>query len=269
MGTLDGKVAFITGAARGQGRSHALMMAEAGADIIIMDICGPIETVKSPFPTSEDLQETVRLIEERDRQALAFEGDVRDLARMEEIVREGVAHFGHLDIVSANAGILSAGFLWELSELQWRTMIDINLTGVWNTIKATVPVLVEQGTGGSIILTSSVAGIKGTPFGGHYVAAKHGVVGICRTLANELGPHNIRVNTIHPVGVNTTMLDEPDFQPLIDKYAETLSPIMMNSLPYSLLEPEDVSKIVCWLAGDDTKYMTGAQIPIDFGMLNR
>jgi NAD(P)-dependent dehydrogenase (short-subunit alcohol dehydrogenase family) len=225
--------------------------------------------VKSPFPDSDDLKETVKMVESLGRRALGFEGDVRDLPRMEQIVKEGVAELGHLDIVSANAGILSFGMLWELSALQWQTMIDVNLTGVWNTIKATVPILVEQNTGGSIILTSSVAGIKGTPFGGHYTAAKHGVVGLCRTLANELGSYKIRVNTIHPIGVDTPMLDEPDFQPLADKYAETLAPMMMNALPYTLLEPEDVSKIVCWLAGDDTKYMTGAQIPIDFGMLNR
>jgi SDR family mycofactocin-dependent oxidoreductase len=269
MGRLEGKVAFVTGAARGQGRAHAVRLADEGADIIAADICAPIDTIKYPGATPADLDETVDQVSSRGRRIVAGTADVRDLASLERIVDDGVARLGALDIVVANAGVMSAGRLWELTQEQWQQVVDINLTGVWHTIKATVPTMIEQGTGGSIILTSSVAGLVGQPFVGHYVSSKHGVVGLCRTLANELGEYNIRVNSIHPVGVNTAMLHDPDLFPMIEQRQDTLGPLFMNTLPFDFLEPEDVAGLVAFLASDEAKYMTGAQVPIDLGVVNR
>ncbi len=269
MGRLDGKVAFVTGAARGQGRAHAVRLATEGADIIAADVCAPVETIKYPGATPADMDETVGQVEALGRAIVAQIADVRDLARLEQVVADGVARLGTLDVVVANAGVMSAGRLWELTEEQWQQVIGINLTGVWHTIKATVPTMIDQGTGGSIILTSSVAGLVGQPFVGHYVSSKHGVVGLCRTLANELGEYNIRVNSIHPVGVNTHMLHDPDLFPMIEQRQDTLGPLFMNTLPYDFLEPEDVAGLVAFLASDEAKYMTGAQVPIDLGVVNR
>jgi SDR family mycofactocin-dependent oxidoreductase len=269
MGRLEGRVAFVTGAARGQGRAHALRLAEEGADIIAADVCAPIDTIKYPSATRADLEETVRQVSELGRQIVAAEADVRDLARLEQVVTDGVAKLGTLDIVVANAGVLSAGRLWELTQEQWQQVIGVNLTGVWHTIKASVPIMIEQGTGGSIILTSSVAGLVGQPFVGHYVSSKHGVVGLCRTLANELGEYNIRVNSIHPVGVNTDMLHEPDLFPMIEERQDTLGPLFMNTLPFDFLQPDDVAGLVAFLASDEARYMTGTQVPIDLGVATR
>jgi SDR family mycofactocin-dependent oxidoreductase len=269
MARLEGKVALVTGAARGQGRAHAVRLAEEGADIIAADICRPVETVKYAAATSEDLAETVRLVKEKGRRIVAHEVDVRDLPGLEELVAAGIQELGQLNIVVANAGILSAGRLWEISPQQWHELIGVNLTGVWNTIKAAVPAMVDQGTGGSVILVSSVAGLVGQPFIGHYSAAKHGVVGLCRSLANELGEYNIRVNSVHPVGVNTEMVKEPDLFPLMQEHATTLAPIFMNTLPFDFIEPEDVAGLVAFLASDEAKYMTGAQVPIDLGNVTR
>jgi SDR family mycofactocin-dependent oxidoreductase len=269
MGRLDGKVAFVTGAARGQGRAHARRLAQEGADIIAADICAPVPTVKYPGSTPEDLQETVRLVETEDRRIVAREVDTRDLAGLEQLVKDGVAQLGRLDIVVANAGIMTAGRLWELSSEQWDQMIGVNLTGTFNTVKASVPIMIEQGTGGSIILISSVSGLVGQPFVGHYVTTKHGVVGMCRSLANELGEYNIRVNSVHPVGVNTLMVTEPDLFPMIEERAATLGPIFMNTLPFEFLEPEDIAGLVAFLVSDEAKYMTGAQVPMDLGNTNR
>jgi NAD(P)-dependent dehydrogenase (short-subunit alcohol dehydrogenase family) len=194
---------------------------------------------------------------------------VRDLEALVGAVAHGIGELGRLDVVVANAGIFSFGFLWEITEDQWQTMIDVNLTGVFHTIKATVPALIEQGEGGSMILVSSVAGLRGVPFAGHYAAAKHGVVGMCRTLASELGPHRIRVNSIHPAAVQTPMNDDASLFELITAHADTLAPIFMNSLPYMTMEPSDVSNMVAFLASDESRYMTGAQIPIDMGTLAR
>jgi SDR family mycofactocin-dependent oxidoreductase len=269
MARLEGKVALVTGAARGQGRAHAVRLAEEGADIIAADICRSVDTVKYAGATSEDLAETVRLVKSQGRRIVAHEVDVRDLPGLEELVAAGLQELGQLNIVVANAGILSAGRLWELSPEQWHELIGVNLTGVWNTIRATVPAMVDQDTGGSVILVSSVAGLVGQPFIGHYAAAKHGVVGLCRSLANELGEYNIRVNSIHPVGVNTEMVKEPDLFTLISEHATTLAPIFMNTLPFDFIEPEDVAGLVAFLASDEAKYMTGAQVPIDLGTVTR
>jgi SDR family mycofactocin-dependent oxidoreductase len=269
MGRLEGKVALVTGAARGQGRAHAVRLAEEGADIIAADICRPVDTVKYAAATSDDLAETVRLVEKSGRQIVAREVDVRDLPGLTALAADGVAQLSRLDIVVANAGIMTAGRLWELSPEQWQEVIGVNLTGVWNTIKATVPLLIEQGEGGSVILTSSVAGLEGQPFVGHYAASKHGVVGLCRSLANELGEYNIRVNSVHPVGVNTEMVRDPDLFPLITEAATTLAPLFMNTLPFDFIEPEDVAGLVAFLASDEAKFMTGSQVPIDLGTLSR
>ncbi|RFU20192.1 mycofactocin-coupled SDR family oxidoreductase [Geodermatophilus marinus] len=265
---LEGKVALITGAARGQGRAHAVRLAAEGADVIALDVNADARTTAYAGPTAEDLAETVRLVEAQDRRIVAREADVRDFAALSAVVADGVAELGRLDVVVANAGICSAALSWEISLEQWQETIDTNLTGVFHTAKATVPVLLEQGTGGSIIITSSVAGLRGLPFLGHYAASKHGVVGLARTMANELGQHGIRVNTLHPHGVATGMT-VPDMQPLMDRYAPTLGPIFMQTLPDQVSQPEDMAAAVAWLASDDARHVTGVALPVDLGTLAR
>jgi SDR family mycofactocin-dependent oxidoreductase len=268
MGRLDGKVALITGAARGQGRAHAVRLASEGASIIGTDVCAQMG-VGYVGATEADLKETVRLVEEAGGHMLGLKADVRSQAEMDGAVARGLDDFGRLDVVVANAGIFSFGRLWEISEDQWQETIDVNLTGIFHTIKSTVPTLIDQGAGGSIIIISSVAGLRGVPFAGPYVATKHGAVGLCRTLANELGEHRIRVNSIHPAGVSTPMNDDPGLFELIAQHKDTLAPIFMNSLPYLMMEPEAISHMVAFLACDDSKYMTGVQVPIDMGTLAR
>ncbi len=269
MGRLDGKVAFITGAARGQGRAHAVRLASEGADVIAVDICGGFKTIKLRPATPEDLEETARLVEKEGRRGVARQGDVRDLAGLQAIVDEGVDELGRLDVVVGNAGIMNCGWAWEMTSEEWQEVIDVNLTGVFNTCKVAIPTMIRQGEGGSIILTSSVAGLYGQPFTVNYTAAKHGVVGLARCLANELAEHNIRVNSIHPTGVRTAMYEEPDLFPLIQTRAETLGPVFMNSLPTEAMEPEDIAAVVAFLASDDAKHITGDQVRIDCGKLNR
>jgi SDR family mycofactocin-dependent oxidoreductase len=268
MGRLDGRVAFITGVARGQGRAHARRLAAEGAAVVGIDVCAQIEK-GYPGATEDDLRETVRLVEEAGGRMIGDKADVRQQAEVSQAVHRAVEEFGRLDIVVANAGIFSYGFLWEISETQWQDMIDVNLTGVFHTIKATVPFMIDQAQGGSIIIISSVAGLRGVPFAGHYVAAKHGAVGLCRTLANELGLHKIRVNSIHPAAVDTPMNSDPGLFKLVLDHSETLAPIFMNTLPYHMMQPDDISNMVVFLASDESKYMTGAQIPIDMGTLLR
>jgi len=205
-GRLEGKVAFITGAARGQGRSHAIRLAQEGADIIAVDLVKQIATVPYAMSTPDDPNETVKEVESLDRRIAATEADVRDFGAVKAAVDEGVAQLGRLDIVSANAGIFSFGTLEELDEQNWQDMIDVNLTGVWHAAKAAIPHIKAGGRGGSIILTSSTAGLMAIPNIGHYTAAKHGVVGLMRTLALELAPDMIRVNSVHPTSVNTDMI---------------------------------------------------------------
>ncbi|MGH7747491.1 MAG: mycofactocin-coupled SDR family oxidoreductase, partial [Candidatus Dormibacteria bacterium] len=212
MGRLDGKVAFITGAARGQGRSHAVRLAEEGCEIIGLDLCGQIDTVVYPLSTPDDLAETVRLVEETDHRMVAEQADVRDLDQLGAVLEKGLKQFGRLDIVCANAGI--APLIGEPRDTPqaWLDAIDVMLTGVYYTLRAAAPILIEGGRGGSIVITSSTAGLKGFYVGEvtaglmGYTAAKHGVVGLMRTLALELAPHFIRVNTVHPTSVNTDMI---------------------------------------------------------------
>jgi SDR family mycofactocin-dependent oxidoreductase len=277
MGTLDGKVALVTGAARGQGRSHAVRLAEEGADIIAIDVCTPIETVTYRGAGEADLAETAAEVEKLDRRIVTRKADVRDLSALRSAVAAGLDEFGRLDIVVANAGIFSSAPVHELTEEQWDTMIDINLTGVWKTVRATVPTLIEQGTGGSIILISSTGGVQGFPNFAHYVAAKHGVLGLARTMCNELGQHNIRVNSIHPTSVLTDMIDHvdmyrlfrPDLEnPTQDDFREALQGAM-NVLPVPWVEPRDISNAVAWLASDQARYVTGVALPVDAGALQK
>ena len=205
MGRLAGKVAFVTGVARGQGRSHAVRLAEEGADIVGVDIASQIDTVPFPMATAGDLGETVDAVEALDRRIVASEVDVRDYDALKAALDDGVARLGRLDIVAANAGIVSFGRAEELTERAWQDVIDVNLTGVWHTVKAAIPHLRAAG-GGAIVITSSGAGLKGNPNLAPYTAAKHGVVGLMRTLANELAPDMVRVNAVLPGSVDTDMI---------------------------------------------------------------
>jgi SDR family mycofactocin-dependent oxidoreductase len=267
-GRLEGKVALVSGAARGQGRSHAVRLAQEGADIIAFDVCRQLGTVPYPMATSEDLKETVRLVEELDRRIVAREADVRDLAGVQSVVDEGFAEFGRLDVVSANAGI--AGFAenaWSLTEEQWEEMIAVNLSGVWRTIKAAAPKMIEAGNGGSIVLTSSTAGVKGMPGTAHYVSAKHGVVGLMRALANELAPHSIRVNTVHPTGVNTPMIHNEFMDEVLGGADAAIN--LTNALPVDEVEPVDISNAIVFLSSDEGRYITGVMLPVDAGFLGK
>ena len=270
-GRVQGKVAFITGAARGQGRSHALRLAEEGADVIAVDLCGPVPSIEMyPPATEEDLAETVRQVEALDRRIVATKADVRDRAALQAAVEEGVAQLGRLDIVLANAGVFEIQPALELTDEAWREMIDINLTGVWNTCRVALPHLLERG--GSIVITSSTAGIKGTPNTIHYTAAKHGVVGIMRTLANEFAPQSIRVNSVHPTGVDTQMIQNPKTWGLFmpddpNPTREGAEPIFAstNALPVPWVEPRDISNAVLFLVSDEARYITGVTLPVDAG----
>jgi (+)-trans-carveol dehydrogenase len=273
-GRVEGKVAFITGAARGQGRSHAIRLAQEGADIIAVDHCGDIDTVSYPMATPEDLAETVRQVEALDRRIVARQADVRDTDSLRAAVDEGVAELGRLDIVSANAGILSNGQSHELSEDTWGQMIDINLSGVWRTCKVAIPHLIAGGRGGSIVLTSSVAGLRSYSGVSHYVSAKHGVVGLMKTLAQELAPHSIRVNTVNPTQVDTDMIQNesmyhlfcPDIEnPTREEFGAASAATIL--LPVDWVESIDVSNAVLFLASDEARYITGVALPIDAGAL--
>jgi SDR family mycofactocin-dependent oxidoreductase len=265
---LAGKVALITGAARGQGRAEAVRLASEGADIIALDNCVSAETTDYDGPTEEDLAETVRLVEAQDRRIVARKADIRDLPALQSLVKDGVAELGRLDVVVANAGICPANWSWETPVEQWQEVIDVNLTGTFYTMKATIPTLIEQGTGGSIIITSSVAGLRGHPFLSAYAASKHGVVGMAKSIAVELGQYNIRVNTIHPHGVATGMQPKRMGE-LIMENAATLGPIFMQTLPDPISQPEDIAAVVAFLASDDSHHMTGVQLPVDLGTLLR
>ena len=273
-GRVEGKVAFITGAARGQGRSHAVRLAEEGADIIAVDLCAQVGSVPYPMATPEDLANTVKEVEALDRRIIAARADVRDYAGLKQALDDGVAQLGRLDIVCSNAGISSFGAAAELDETTWQDMIDINLTGMWHACKAAIPHLIAGGRGGSIVITSSDAGLKGFPNLAHYVSAKHGVVGLMRTLALELAPHLIRVNSLHPSTVNTDMIQNeatyrlfrPDLQnPGPQDMTEAATAI--NALPIPWLEPVDISNAVLFLASDEARYITGVPLPVDAGFL--
>jgi SDR family mycofactocin-dependent oxidoreductase len=275
-GTLEGRVAFVTGAARGQGRAHAVRLASEGADIIAIDICGPIsDTVTYPAATSEELADTVRAIESTGRKVLAREVDIRDLAAQQQVVADGIEQFGRLDIVVANAGILSWGRMFEMSEEQWDSVIDVNLNGTWRTIRAAVPAMIEAGNGGSIIIVSSSAGTKATPGNGHYSASKHGLVAITNALAIEVGEFGIRVNSIHPYSIDTPMVEPDAMMAIFSKYPAFLH--SFKPMPYQpvnhdgkkglkeFMTPEEVTDVVLWLAGDGSATISGSQLAVDRG----
>ena len=268
-GSLQGRVAFVTGAARAQGRSHTVRLARQGADVIALDICAPVSAgVTYPPATPADLAETVRLVECEGRKVLAREVDVRDDAALRQLVADGVEQFGRLDIVVANAGVLGWGRLWELTDEQWDTVIDINLTGTWRTLRATVPAMIEAGNGGSIVVVSSSAGLKATPGNSHYAASKYGLTALTNSLAIELGEYGIRVNSIHPYSVDTPMVEPEVMMQIFAKH-----PGFVHSFPPMPLQPngfmtaDEVSDVVVWLAGDGSGTLTGTQIPVDKGAL--
>jgi SDR family mycofactocin-dependent oxidoreductase len=267
-GRLEGKVALVSGAARGQGRSHAVRLAQEGADVIAFDVCRQLDTVRYPMATPEDLEQTVKLVEELDRRIVAREADVRDSAAVQALVDEGVREFGRLDLVCANAGI--AGVVentWTMSDDEWEEMIAVDLTGVWKTVKAAVPAMIQAGNGGSIVITSSAFGVKGATGMAHYVASKHGVVGLMRTLANELAPHSIRVNTVQPTGVNTPMITNDFVTQALANTDKTVN--LQNALPVEMVEPADICKAIMWLASEEARYVTGVSLPVDAGFLQR
>lgn len=273
MGQLDGRVAFITGGARGLGRSHARLLAEHGADVIALDLCAEIDSVDYHLPTPADLDETVRLVEDAGRRAVAVQADVRRLDQVEAALAQGLeACGGRLDIVVANAGIGPAHDDPAHPDRAWQTVIDINLTGTWNTVWAAKQAVIDGGRGGSIVLTSSTAGLKGaaagTAGGNAYIASKHGVVGLMRSFANELGPHSIRVNSIHPTAADTDLLVDNHTpapggpgqapKPKPDRRAQ-------HALPVDVIAPIDVSNAVLWLVSDAARYVTGITLPVDAG----
>jgi SDR family mycofactocin-dependent oxidoreductase len=272
MGRVEGKVAFITGAARGQGRSHAVRLAQEGADIIAVDVCKQVDTVPYPTATSEDLAETVRQVEALDRRIIATQADVRDLGALQMAVDDGVSQLGRLDIVLANAGISTPASTLEMDEETWSTMIDVNLTGQWKTIKAAVPHIIAGGRGGSVVITSSLAAIYANPNTAHYSAAKAGLIMFAKVLAKELAPQSIRVNTIHPTTVATDMiLNEPTYRlfrpdlehPTRADFEEAAR--TLNKLPVPAIEAVDISNAVLYLVSDEGRYVTGTTHVVDAG----
>ncbi|EID16615.1 3-ketoacyl-ACP reductase [Mycobacterium xenopi RIVM700367] len=268
---LRGKVAFITGAARGQGRAHALRLACDGADIIAVDLCGQIASVPYPLATPDDLAATAKLVEDAGARVVACQGDVRDRASLAAALQAGLDELGRLDIVVANAGIAPM----QAGADGWRDVIDVNLTGVHHTVEVATPTMIEQGDGGSIVLISSAAGLAGIGSGDAgsigYAAAKHGMVGLMRVYANLLAPHSIRVNSLHPAGVDTPMINNEFTRAWLNQIvAQSDSPPDMgNALPVQVLQPEDIANAVAWLVSDQARYITGITLPVDAGFLNK
>lgn len=264
---FQGQVVLVTGAARGQGRAEAVRFAAEGADVIAIDICADLPTVTYPGATPEDLEETARLVEKEGQRIVTSITDTRDYAALKAAVDAGVAELGRLDVVVANAGMTSAAPAWEIELESWEATIGINLTGAFHTAKATVPIMIEQGTGGAIVFTSSVAGLSGLPLLADYVAAKHGVTGLAKSLANELGKYRIRVNSVHPHGVNTD-LKPGGFRERLNGDFE-LGSQFMGTLPDMVSEPEDIAAAVAWIASYEARHVTGIQLPVDLGRTNR
>jgi SDR family mycofactocin-dependent oxidoreductase len=277
-GPLEGRVAFVTGAARGQGRAHAVRLAREGADVIVSDICAPVsDTIPYPGTTPEELAETVRQVEAEGRKVLAREVDIRDDAALRQLVADGVEQFGRLDVLVANAGVLSWGRLWELTDEQWNTVIDTNLTGTWRTLRAVVPAMIEAGNGGSIIVVSSSAGLKATPGNSHYAASKHGLTALTNSLALEAGQYGIRVNSIHPYSVATPMTENDAMMAVFaahPSYLHAFAPMPYLPVGQSatgkrsdFMSSEEVADVVVWLAGDNSIALSGSQISVDRGVM--
>lgn len=270
-GRLDGKTVFITGAARGQGRSHAVRLAEEGANIIAVDLCKQIDSVPYNLSEPADLDETVRQVEAIGRRVHAVEADVRDRSAMRAAVASGIREIGPIDIVLANAGIASLVAEDPTDENAFTDTLDVNLAGVWHTVKAAAPSMIENANGGSIILTSSNLGLSGRGGNGSegyagYVASKHGVVGIMRMAAHWLSPHGIRVNSVHPTAVDTPMISNEPTARWFGENPET-GTLLSNLMPVDMVESSDISAAVLWLASEDARYVTGSTIPIDAGFL--
>jgi SDR family mycofactocin-dependent oxidoreductase len=272
MGLLDDKVAFITGAGRGQGRSHAVRLAEEGADIVAVDVCADVAPVPYPMATDADLAETEKLVRDLGRGIVTVRADVREYRQLKDAVAAGLDAFGHLDIVLANAGVAPTVIAIDdedAVEAGWDTAIAVNLKGVWNTVRACIPPMIERGAGGAIVLTSSTAGLKGLGapkvVGNEgYGASKWGVVGLMRNFAMELAPYSIRVNTVHPTGVDTAMINNPAMESFLASFPDAVSSLT-NMLPVELLQPRDISDAVLFLVSDHARYITGVTLPVDAG----
>jgi (+)-trans-carveol dehydrogenase len=276
MNRVEGKVALITGGARGQGRSHAVRLAEEGADVVVLDACEDVPTAGYPMATMADLEETAGIVAALGRRVLARRTDVRDQAGLDAAVEAALAELGPIEIVCANAGVASFARAWELTEQQWQDVLDIDLGGVWRTVKAVVPSMIRAARGGSIVLTSSAGGMQGIQNFAHYVAAKHGVIGLMKTLANEVAEHRIRVNAVVPGTVLTPMaMNEPAYKlfrpdlerPTLDDVRDAMQ--SMHALPVPWLEPVDVSNAILWLSSEEARYVTGVVLPIDAGWINK
>jgi SDR family mycofactocin-dependent oxidoreductase len=274
MGQLDGKVAFITGVARGQGRSHALTLAREGAAIIGLDLCGKPSTTAYPGTSEEDLQETARQVKELGGQIFVDVADTRDYAQVKSVFDRGIQQFGRIDIVVPNAGICSGAKTWEIDPADWREMVDINLNGVFHTVKAAIPTMIAQNEGGSIVFIGSTEALKGAENISSYAAAKHGVTGLMTSLARELGRYNIRVNSVNPTCVDTDMinndfvyglfrpdLDKPTREDVIDTFAGT------HILPVPWMQPQDVSNAILYLVTEPGRYITATALVIDAGFI--
>lgn len=267
MGKLNGKVALITGAARGQGREHAVTMAREGADIAALDICRDLPYPRYSLARPEDMTETVGLVRQLGRRILPLEVDVRSAAEMEAAVDRTIAEFGQIDILVCNAGIADMALTWDITEDWWDAMIDINLKGYWLAVKYVVPHMLARNQGGRIIMTSSVAGLRGDPGMAHYCASKWGVVGLAKSLAQELSQYSITVNTLHPTAVNTDIITG------MAKAASMATEDLVNfihaghALPVKLIEAVDVANAALWLASDDGRYITGHTLKIDAGRM--
>ena len=274
MGRVDGKVALVSGAGRGMGRAVCIRLAEEGADVVAVDICRDIDTANTSMAGSDDLDETVSLVEALGGRVVAVHADVREQDQVDHAVAVALERFARLDTIVANAAITSFGTTWELTEEAWRAVLDVNLTGTWHTAKAAIPALIEAGNGGSIVFVNSVNGLKSGAGIGHYVASKHGAVGLMRTLASELGVHAIRVNTVHPTLVTTGMVVNAAslrryFPHDPDATVADLGERMRgrHAIPVPWVDAVDIANAVLWLASDEARYVTGATIPVDAGLL--
>ncbi len=275
-GRVAGKVALVTGAARGQGRAHCLRLAEEGADVVALDLCGPVPGTDYPPATEADLRQTADLVRAAGRRAVTAVADVRDDAALRAAVDAAVAGLGHLDVVVANAGVVVAAPAEHLTTEAWRTVVDTNLTGVWNTVSAALPHLLAAGAASIVVTSSANGGIKAPPHLAAYAASKFGVVGLVRSLAHELGPRGVRVNAVHPTAVSTPMIHNEATYRLFAPGAERPGPeevapvfARFHSLPVPWIEPVDVSNAVLWLASDEARYVTGISLPVDAGLSAR
>ncbi|MCW2620976.1 MAG: short-chain dehydrogenase/reductase [Frankiales bacterium] len=267
MNRVEGKVALVTGAGRGQGRSHAVRLAEEGADVVVTDICADVAGVSYALATPEQLEETAALVRATGRRCVVRVADVRSTPALRSAVDAAYDELGGLDVLVANAGVLTFAPAWELTDEAWDVVLDVNLKGIFNTVRAAVPRMIEADKGGSLILTSSAAGIRGHVGYAHYVASKHGVVGLMKSLANELAGHRIRVNTVHPTGVSDTgMMPEGLSEAMM---ADPLFALAASNPLAPFVEPRDVSNAVLFLASEEARYVTGLQMTVDAGGTNK